>query len=99
MSLRQNRRRFLQTTTAAGLGYLFVGPAASVSRVYGANDKLRVAGVGIGGKGSSDIDQAGNLMDVTVLCDIDENFMAPKAKKWPSAKVIHDYRKLFDDDM
>jgi len=99
MSLRQNRRRFLQTTTAAGLGYLFVGPAASVSRVYGAADRLRVAGVGVGGKGSSDIDQAGNLMDVTVLCDIDENFMAPKAKKWPSAKVIHDYRKLFDDDM
>ena len=97
MSLRQNRRRFLQTTTAAGLGYLFAGPAASVSRVYGAADRLRVAGIGVGGKGSSDIDQAGNLMDVVALCDIDETFLAPKMKKWPSAKVVHDYRKLFDD--
>ncbi|MFO0847250.1 MAG: Gfo/Idh/MocA family oxidoreductase [Gemmataceae bacterium] len=96
MSARLNRRRFLQASSAAGLGYLFTGPAASVSKAFGANDKLRVAGIGIGGKGSSDIDQAGNLMDVVALCDIDDKFMAPKAKKWPSAKTFADYRKLLD---
>ncbi|MFO0825260.1 MAG: hypothetical protein U0792_19425 [Gemmataceae bacterium] len=30
----------------------------------GANEKIRLAGIGIGGKGSSDIDQAGGLMEV-----------------------------------
>ena len=96
MASRLNRRRFLQAGTAAGLGYLFTGPAFSVARAFGANDRLRVAGIGVGGKGSSDIDHAGDLMDVVALCDIDERFLAPKAKKWPKAKVVYDYRKLFD---
>ena len=97
MAPRLNRRRFLQASSAAGLGYLFAGPAVSVNRVYGAADRLRVAGVGVGGKGSSDIDHAGSLMDVVALCDIDENFLAPKQRKWPSAKVYHDFRKMFDE--
>ena len=90
------RRHALRLGAAGSLGYLFAGPAASVSRVYGANDKLRVAGVGVGGKGSGDIDQAGGLMDVVALCDIDDTRLAPKAKKWPSAKTFTDYRRLFD---
>src|SRR5690349_16355816 len=93
--LRTNRRGFLGAS-AAGLGYLFTGPALSVSRVYGAADRLRVAGIGVGGKGSSDIDNAGEYMDVVALCDCDETKIAPKAKKWPQAKTFTDFRKLMD---
>jgi predicted dehydrogenase len=103
MSKRLSRRRFLQASSAAGLGYLFTGPAGSVAKAYRANDKVRIAGIGVGGKGSSDIDQAGAVKvggtavtEVVALCDIDDNFLAPKAKKWPSAKTFSDYRKLFD---
>jgi predicted dehydrogenase len=93
---RISRRRALQAGAAGTLGYLFTGPAFSVSRALGANDKLRVAGIGIGGKGSSDIDQAGDVMEVVALCDIDDGRMAAKAKKWPKAKTFFDYRKLID---
>ena len=96
MAHRITRRRALQTGTAGALGYLFAGPAASVSRVHGAADKLRVAGVGIGGKGQSDIEQAGKFMDVVALCDIDDERVAQRAKTWPSAKQFFDYRTLFD---
>jgi predicted dehydrogenase len=58
---------------------------------------LKVAGIGVGGKGSSDIDQAGGLMTVTAICDVDDKMLAPKQKKWPEAKVFKDFRKLFDD--
>ncbi len=95
MSIRLNRRRFLQASSAAGLGYFFTGPAFSVAKAQGANERLRVAGIGIGGKGSSDIDHAGSLMEVVALCDIDEKFMAPKFKKWDKALVFHDYRRMF----
>ncbi|HET6576362.1 MAG TPA: Gfo/Idh/MocA family oxidoreductase [Fimbriiglobus sp.] len=95
MSSRLNRREFV-AGTAASLGYLFTGPAFSVARAAGANDRLRVAGIGVGGKGSSDIDQAGNLMEVVGLCDADADNLGRKAKKWSHAKTVTDYRKLFD---
>jgi predicted dehydrogenase len=97
MSRSFTRRRAIQLGTAGALGYMLEGPAVSVRRVYGANEKIRVAGIGIGGKGSSDIDQAGKVMDVVALCDIDEQRLGVKAKLWPSAKQYVDYRKLFDE--
>ncbi len=97
MTTRMNRRRFVQLGTAGSLGYLFTGPAFSVAKVYGANDKLRVAGIGVGGKGSSDIDQAANLMEVVGLCDADKDNLGAKLKKWPMAKGVQDFRRLFDD--
>jgi predicted dehydrogenase len=93
---RLSRRQAL-AASAAALGYLHLAPAASAARVYRANEKLRVGGIGVGGKGSSDIDNAAALMDVVALCDIDEKQLAPKAKKWPGAKTFSDFRKLFDD--
>lgn len=96
MSRRITRRQAL-AASAASLGYLYLAPAVSAKRISRANEKLRVAGIGVGGKGSSDIDQAGNLMDVIALCDIDAKHLAPKAKKWPEAKTFADFRKLFDD--
>jgi predicted dehydrogenase len=97
MTPRLSRRQALRLGTAAPLGYLFTGPAFSVPKVHGANEKLRVAGIGIGGKGSSDIDQAGDLMEVVAICDIDENRLGEKGKKFPAAKKFFDYRKLFDE--
>ena len=92
-----DRRGFVAAGAAAGLGYFFTGPAASVAKTYRANETLRVAGIGVGGKGSSDIDQAGSFMDVVALCDCDAERLAPKAKKWDQAKTFSDYRKLFDE--
>lgn len=100
MSARLNRRKFLQLgSAAAGLGYLYTGPANSVLRAAGANDRLRVAGIGVGGKGAGDIEQAGSLMDVVALCDIDDGpkYLGDRAKKFPDAKTFSDFRKLFDD--
>jgi predicted dehydrogenase len=96
MARRLNRRQLLGAS-AASLGYFYLAPSISAARAYRANEKLRVAGIGVGGKGSSDIDQAGNLMEVVALCDVDDKHLAPKAKKWPEAKTFFDYRKLFDD--
>jgi predicted dehydrogenase len=96
MTRRITRRRALQIGAAAPLGYLLTGPAASVARIAGAAGRIRLAGIGIGGKGSSDIDQASAVMDVVALCDIDDDRLGVKAAKWPSAKTFTDYRKLFD---
>jgi predicted dehydrogenase len=96
MARRISRRQVL-AASAGSLGYYYLAPAVSAARAARANEKLRVAGIGIGGKGSGDIDQAGNLMEVVGLCDVDAEHLASKSKKWPSAKTFTDYRKLFDD--
>jgi len=96
MARRITRRQMLGAS-AASIGYLHLAPAVSQARIFRANEKLRVAGIGVGGKGASDIDQAGELMEVVALVDIDENKLAPKAKKWANAKTFSDFRKLFDD--
>lgn len=88
---RISRRRAL-----AAAGYLAAAPAFSVNRVWGANDRLRVAGIGVGGKGSSDIEQAGRVMDVVALCDIDDGPLNDRARTWPTAQKFFDYRQLFD---
>lgn len=94
---RKYTRRQAITAAAASGGYLLTAPAYNVGRVYGANEKLTVCGVGVGGKGSSDIDDAAKFMEVVAVCDIDEKRMEPKAKKWEKAKTFTDFRKIFDD--
>ncbi len=80
MARRINRREML-AASAASLGYLHLAPAFSAVKIQGANGKLRVAGIGVGGKGSSDIDQAGNLMEVVALCDIDAENLAAEGQE------------------
>ena len=99
MSKRISRRRVLQLGAAGTLGYLFTGSAMSVQRAAGANDRLRVAGIGVGGKGASDIQQASQVMEVVALCDIDAQRLDQRAASWPTAKKYFDYRKLFDEMM
>lgn len=97
MTSRRITRRQALAASAASLGYLYTAPTSA--RPAGANDRLRVAGIGVGGKGSSDIDQAAGDagMEVVGLCDVDAGYLGEKANKWPKAKTYSDYRKLFDD--
>lgn len=89
-----SRRSFLQAGAASVL------TAASWSRVYGANEKLRVSAVGTGGKGWDDIVHVSASPHVVyvALCDIDEseNFLGKAAKKFPSSKTLTDWRRLLD---
>ena len=96
MSRRVTRRQAI-AASAASLGYLYTSPAFSAERIADANERLRVAGIGVGGKGSSDIDDAGSFMEVVALCDVDSDYVGAKAKKWPKAATFSDFRKLFDD--
>jgi hypothetical protein len=93
------RRQFLRRTSlaagAATLSFPFVG------QVLGANDRINVACIGVGGKGDSDsteVDHCGG--NIVALCDVDKNTLAKKARqfegKFPQAKQFNDYRKMLD---
>jgi predicted dehydrogenase len=98
MSEHRFDRRLFLGGSAAALGYFFTADALSAVRAADKpSEKLRVAGIGVGGKGGGDIDQAGALMDVVALVDCDRNTLNAKLKKFPNAKTFTDMRKLFDE--
>jgi predicted dehydrogenase len=93
-----SRRRFLRQ--AAGTGAAGVLTAASWSRVFGANERLRVAAVGVSGKGWSDHTSvaASPYVEIVALCDVDEGaaVMGRAAKRYPAARRASDWRALLD---
>ncbi|MES2788608.1 MAG: Gfo/Idh/MocA family oxidoreductase [Planctomycetota bacterium] len=99
MPIRTSRRHFLQQAAVAGAALAF--PAASYARILGANDRVRIASVGTGGKGWSDLlaTAASPHAQIVALCDIDESkpFLGQAAEKFPEAKRFTDFRKLLDD--
>ncbi|MFO0867828.1 MAG: Gfo/Idh/MocA family oxidoreductase [Pirellulales bacterium] len=98
MTHRASRRRFLKQVTWAGAAATLT--AASWNRVLGANSRLRIASVGVGGKGWSDLvsTAASPKVDVVALCDIDESaeHLGRAADKFPQAKKFTDWRRLFE---
>ncbi len=98
MSSRLNRRRFLQTSTAAGLGYWFTATAVSATRAADTpSGKVRFGCIGVGGKGGGDTQQVGNVGEVVALCDIDDGTLNAMAAKFPQAKKYHDCRKMLEE--
>jgi predicted dehydrogenase len=98
MSEHKFDRRLFLGGSAATLGYFFTADAWSAVRAAdGPMGKLRVAGIGIGGKGGSDISGASKVMDVTALCDCDRNTLGKQAQNYKGAFTTTDMRKLFDD--
>ncbi len=91
-------RRWFLGSSAAALGYFMTADKLSAVRAADEpSSKLRIAGIGVGGKGSSDIDQAGNVGQIVALCDIDEGNLGAKTKKWPEAAKYFDYRKMLEE--
>jgi hypothetical protein len=67
-------------------------------RKISANEKLNIAGVGVGGKGSSDVDGAAKAGDnnIVALCDVDWARAAETFKRYPNAKQFKDFRVMLD---
>jgi predicted dehydrogenase len=67
------------------------------ARVFGANDRIAVAGIGAGGKGRVDIaGSAAAGADIVALCDVDPRRGADSHKKYPKAKRFSDFRVMLD---
>lgn len=88
-----NRRKFIKGTAVASAGALFASKwsaFAAESSVRGANDEIRCAVVGFGGRGQSHIDginalrEKGYKVRITALCDVDREVLAKGAAKQKS---------------
>lgn len=96
-----NRRQFLQQSAAIG-----VGLAASVgSKAVAANDKIRVACIGVRGRGNSVMRSFAAEPDcvITHLCDVREDVRQQRGAEikeltGKAPALVNDYRTLLQDD-
>jgi len=92
-----SRRNFL---AAAGAVTAFTALPARVLGRDGAespNNKLNLAGIGIGGQGASDLqDLSGE--NIVALCDVDASYAAKTFAKYPNAKRYTDFRVMLDQE-
>ena len=96
MAHKATRRRFLQTAAVSSVGYWAAG-GVQAQESNSPNERIAMASVGIGGKGSSDSNDAGRSGDMIAICDTDEGRLAGVGKRFPKAKMYTDFRKMLDE--
>lgn len=100
MEKTSSRRNFVKGVAATAAAFNFqVVP----SRVFGANDRITLAGIGTSGKGASDISgSAGAGFEITHLCDVVNTDKYPNLgggwvktrADYPDAKFFEDWREM-----
>jgi predicted dehydrogenase len=61
------------------------------------NNKLNIAGIGVGGQGGNDVDEMSSE-NIVALCDVDSEHAAHVFNKYPKAKRYQDFRAMLDED-
>lgn len=96
-----SRRDFVKTTALAAAGFMIVPRHVLGGKGFVApSDRLVVAGVGAGGKGTSDLTgfASGGKAEIGFLCDVDDRRAATSVKNFPKAKYYRDWREMFDKE-
>src|SRR5688572_10147666 len=89
------RREFLKTTANATAGFWIAGQSRA-ARAQLPNEKLNLALIGVGGRGSDNL-KAVAKQNIVALCDVDTKTAGKSFENFPQAKKYADFRKLFDD--
>src|SRR5690606_15210244 len=91
------RRDFIKTSAAAAAGFMVVPRHVLGGTGFVApSDKLVVAGIGVGGKGNSDLKnfRDSGKAEIAFLWDVDDRRAADSVKRSPKAKYYKDYREM-----
>ena len=59
------------------------------------NEKLNIAGIGVGGQGGWDVGECAS-QNIVALCDVDDRRAAGNYQRFPKAKRFRDFRKMLD---
>ncbi len=91
MSKSIKRRQFLKTSVATASALALPGVLWTKSP----NEKIGIGGIGVGGKGWTDVNACASER-IVALCDVDEKPLAKMAERYPRAATYHDFRELLE---
>ncbi len=90
-----SRRGFLTATATTAAVTIVPRHVLGGPRNIPPSEKLNIAGIGVGGMGSSNLRQL-ESENIVALCDVDHSYAAGTFKRYPKAKVYTDYRKMLE---
>jgi len=91
------RRSFLANTTASIAAFTVVpGYVLGLRAADSPNNKLNIAGIGVGRQGGDDL-KGMTSENIVALCDVDFNYAAKTASLYPKARQYRDFRKMLDE--
>jgi predicted dehydrogenase len=90
-----SRRDFLGTAAAVAAFSIVPRHVLGGPRHIAPSEKLNIAGIGVGGQGGRDLNQAGDE-NVVALCDVDLNNIGLMTRRFPKAKIYQDFRELLE---
>jgi predicted dehydrogenase len=104
MNRHLNRRDFLESSSQAVKGVAAAVVLGRSARTFAANDTIRVAVVGLHGRGKDHISgfHKQDGVKIAALCDVDEGVLRKRASDYEAlsghpVKCYRDMRELFDD--
>lgn len=96
MSHRTTRREMLKASALAGAGF-WVASRPEWVQARSPNEKLNIAGIGVGGQGGSDLREL-ESENIVALCDVDWGYAAKTFDRYPKANKYKDVREMLEKE-
>jgi len=96
-----SRRNFLKTAGVAAAAFTILPRFVLGGKGFiPPSDTVYIAGIGVGGKGTSDLTgfAKNTHAKVVFLCDVDDRMIADSKKNFPEAKYYKDFRVMLDKE-
>jgi len=90
-----HRRQMLKTSAALGAG-IWLGTTPRSRANVSPNEKLNIACIGIGGRGSANVRGVASE-NIVALCDVDDSRAGKAYEAFPKAKKYFDFRSMLDE--
>ncbi|MCA0228836.1 MAG: Gfo/Idh/MocA family oxidoreductase [Bacteroidetes bacterium] len=91
-----SRRDFLKASSVAATSFFIVPRHVLGKGFIAPSDKLNIAGIGVGGKGKSDLASFANSPNVNIvaLCDVDDRQAVESRTRFSKATYYKDFREM-----
>ncbi|MBL7857093.1 MAG: Gfo/Idh/MocA family oxidoreductase [Cyclobacteriaceae bacterium] len=95
-----SRRNFLKTAGLTAAAFTIVPRFVLGKGFVAPSDTLYIAGIGVGGKGESDLTgfAKNSKAKISFLCDVDDRMAVKSKKNFPGAKYYRDFREMLDKE-
>jgi predicted dehydrogenase len=96
-----SRRKFLRNAGIAGAAFTILPRFVLGGKGFIApSDTVYIAGIGVGGKGTSDLTSIAMNPNAKIvfLCDVDDRMAVDSVKNFPAAKYYKDFRMMLDKE-
>ncbi|HET9055278.1 MAG TPA: Gfo/Idh/MocA family oxidoreductase [Chitinophagaceae bacterium] len=94
-----SRRTFIKNASLAS-GFFIVPRHVLGKGFIAPSDKLNIVGIGVGGKGESDLFEFSKSpkVNIVALCDVDDRQSVKSRERFPSASYYKDFRQMLEKE-